>query len=273
MSQASDEEDEENYVYSDDEEEEEQYMEKEETASETASVPAPSKKRERSDSQSVRQRLGDSEYVLIDRSDVAQTMAKKAREVSELLNVSSSCAEALLRGAGWSNERLLESFWSDGEALQKKCGVLEWGGSAETPFCEDGLPGLDSDVPLPDVKTNSEGLVCRICFCDVEPGEALGAPCGHLFCADCYEAYLSNKLEDEGQACVSAQCPEDKCVTLIPPNLWNKALSGGRQDLRTSESTATFAASAAAEKKKAVSSSSSSSSSSSFSAAGLPAPS
>eukprot|EP00635_Sarcinochrysidales_sp_CCMP3193_P011834 CAMPEP_0118905578 /NCGR_PEP_ID=MMETSP1166-20130328/9514_1 /TAXON_ID=1104430 /ORGANISM="Chrysoreinhardia sp, Strain CCMP3193" /LENGTH=655 /DNA_ID=CAMNT_0006844849 /DNA_START=310 /DNA_END=2277 /DNA_ORIENTATION=+ len=227
MSESDEPEDEENYVYSDDEEQDES----EAAASEAPMSEVPPKRRDRSDSSSshanrTTQRLGDSEYVLIDRSDVAQTMAKKAKEVSELLNVSASCAEALLRGAGWSNERLLESFWSDGEALQKKCGVDLWRGNAETPLLPDGLPGLDSDVPLPAAAERSdEELLCRICFCDIEPGKALGAPCGHLFCADCYEAYLTNKVDDEGQTCVTAPCPEDKCQTLVPPNLWNRALA------------------------------------------------
>ena len=218
MSDVEDQEDEEeNYVYSDDDDDDEDDEEEE----------APKRPTARSESTDAHnrttQRLGDSEYVLIDRSDVAQTMAKKAKEVSELLNVSASMAEALLRGAGWSNERLLESFWSDGEALQKKCGVDLWQGDAETPLCENGLPGLDSEIPLPKPK---EPLVCRICFGDIEPGAAVGASCGHFFCADCYEAYLANKLEDEGQASVTAPCPEDKCGALVPPILWNRTLGG-----------------------------------------------
>eukprot|EP00633_Aureoumbra_lagunensis_P003349 CAMPEP_0197289346 /NCGR_PEP_ID=MMETSP0890-20130614/6579_1 /TAXON_ID=44058 ORGANISM="Aureoumbra lagunensis, Strain CCMP1510" /NCGR_SAMPLE_ID=MMETSP0890 /ASSEMBLY_ACC=CAM_ASM_000533 /LENGTH=255 /DNA_ID=CAMNT_0042760693 /DNA_START=113 /DNA_END=881 /DNA_ORIENTATION=- len=220
-------EEEENYVYSEDEDDEEEIDLSERSTKRKHVDSGGMNLRDRADSTASNSgrnhRLGDSEFVLIERSDVAKTMAAKAQEVSELLDVSISCAEALLRGAGWSSERLLEAYWSNG-SLATNVGVDTWSGGANTAKDSDVLCGLDSKIPLPKRPSGKNAIKeCQICFGDAS-NNALAAPCGHFFCAHCYTAYLSQKVQDEGQACVTTQCPEDKCTTLIPPNLWNHVL-------------------------------------------------
>jgi len=260
--------DDENYVYSEDEEWDEASDDEEDEHPPKQSRTEPSldaarkaeRGRERADSSAGlagRPRLGDSEYCLIERADVAKTMAAKAKEVSELLNVTTSAAEALLRGSGWSSERLMESFMADSDKLSRRCGVETWEGGADvateadraddedgaapetteeehqgaaaTAAATNAVAALDAMVPLaraPGTGTTrkSKEVTCRICCTEVPAREALGAPCGHLFCAECYEGYLTTKA-DEGPQCVDAPCPEDKCRTLVPPNLWSKVLT------------------------------------------------
>lgn len=163
-------------------------------------------------------RLQDGTYTLIERGEVEEAMLAKAKEVSELLEVATSTAEVLLRHTGWSSERLMEQFWGDPGKMTEECGVDKWSGGCEGFTATD----LESAVTLPNPP--SQGITCRICFCEVPPSEALGAPCSHMFCSECYEGYLSNKV-DEGSSCVHTTCPSDKCTTLVPPNLWARVLS------------------------------------------------
>lgn len=185
MRSGSDEEDE-KYAYSDEEEEDEGWR-------------SPRKKG-----------LLDGTYALIDRKEVEESMLKKTREVSELLDVPSCTAEVLLRHTGWSSERLMEKFWVDPEKLREACGVENWTNVEEAV----------------EVERASSPVTCRICFSEVS--EVLRAPCGHAFCAECYEGYLANKV-DEGSACVLTTCPSEKCSTLVPPQLWSTAV--GRDEL------------------------------------------
>lgn len=85
-----------------------------------------------------------------------------------------------------------------------------------------GLPTGYPGIALPRAES---AVVCRICFSDVDAADALAAPCGHFFCSECYNDYLVNKLGD-GPAVVYTCCPEHKCTTLVPPEIWVRALAG-----------------------------------------------
>lgn len=203
--------DDEYYEYSD-----EEWEDQNDAMSEDDECEEPSHKRANSSGGEPhgRQRLSDGTYALIDRAEVETAMIAKAKEVSELLEVTASCAEVLLRHKGWSGERLMEAFWDAPDKLKKECGVDTWSGGADA----ETVMNLDSDVSLPA----GAPVTCRICFMEVPASESLGAPCGHMFCKDCYNMYLDNAVEE--RQCVCATCPEDKCTTVVPPNLWTRAL-------------------------------------------------
>ena len=47
--------------------------------------------------------------------------------------------------------------------------------------------------------------------------------CGHVLCPDCYKGYLEEKLK-EGAPCVTATCPTEGCVIVVPLNVWEKVV-------------------------------------------------
>ena len=146
-------------------------------------------------------------------------LSVKAKEAAELLDVPVAYAEALLRYSGWNSERLMEAFWDDSERLTREAGVAAWataagGGAAAAGSSSSSSSGGD--------------VLCRICFVDVAPAECRAAPCGHTFCRECYEGYVTNKV-DEGPGCVGMSCPEAQCATVVPPELLEGCLDDERR--------------------------------------------
>ncbi|KAH8065522.1 hypothetical protein JL720_12755 [Aureococcus anophagefferens] len=101
-------------------------------------------------------------------------------------------AEVLLRHVGWSAERLMEAFWSDGERLTGAAGVDTW-----------AADGGDA-APPPRCRRRGHGHVPHLLRrrARVERPER---PCGHFFCEDCYGGYLANAAT--GASCVMATRP------------------------------------------------------------------
>ena len=232
------------YVYSEDEDD---YNDDEDAEMSDADAPAAPRARKSGSTGSkddgAPSRLGDGAYALMEPADVERMMVAKAREVSETLDarpgaprtpspsrferrpfpqVPPESAEVLLRHVGWSAERLMEAFWSDGERLTGAAGVDTW--------AADGGEAAAAAVALP----SAEGTVtCRICFDDVPASSGRSAPCGHFFCEDCYGGYLANAV-DEGASCVMATCPEQGCATRVPGALFADLVDAKRADRRRS---------------------------------------
>uniref|UniRef100_A0A7S2SUQ6 RBR-type E3 ubiquitin transferase n=1 Tax=Rhizochromulina marina TaxID=1034831 RepID=A0A7S2SUQ6_9STRA len=101
-------------------------------------------------------------------------------------------------------------------------------GPGRAPLLALGLPPGHTGIALPRAQAP---VTCRICFVDVGPDEALASPCGHFFCSLCYREYLATKLE-EGPAVVFTTCPEHKCTSLVPPELWAEAFAHQEQGVR-----------------------------------------
>ncbi|KAH8063148.1 hypothetical protein JL722_2310 [Aureococcus anophagefferens] len=201
------------YVYSEDEDD---YNDDEDAEMSDADAPAAPRARKSGSTGSkddgAPSRLGDGAYALMEPADVEHMMVAKARE----------SAEVLLRHVGWSAERLMEAFWSDGERLTGAAGVDTW--------AADGGDAAAAAVALP----SAEGTVtCRICFDDVPASSGRSAPCGHFFCEDCYGGYLANAV-DEGASCVMATCPERGCATRVPGALFAALVDAKRVDRRRS---------------------------------------
>ena len=58
------------------------------------------------------------------------------------------------------------------------------------------------------------GFTCEICFED-EPGLLTFAMvCGHRYCTECYNHYLSQKVEEEGEA-ARIECPTEGCHRIV----------------------------------------------------------
>lgn len=135
-------------------------------------------------------------------------------EAAGLLGISEDEAQILLQFNKWNKEKLLESFFADGELAAKAAGI--------DLYSQDIIENLHR---YPEERASSkEGTFrCKIRFCCEEEcpvNEAFALGCGHRFCRACYREYLRNLVLD-GPGCISAHCPEYKCnqVSLLNSEL------------------------------------------------------
>lgn len=66
--------------------------------------------------------------------------------------------------------------------------------------------------PAPSTTAPEPDNLCGVCFDTLADPDGGGVPsmrCGHSFCRDCWGAFLTSKIKDEGQC--SIKCMSDKC--------------------------------------------------------------
>ncbi|XP_065834133.1 ankyrin repeat and IBR domain-containing protein 1-like isoform X2 [Oscarella lobularis] len=153
--------------------------------------------------------------------EVREVKDKLLVETSDMLGVPLFTAEALLRNYEWSKEALLEAWMENATSACEKAGV-------KLPDTDDVFATVnDIDVEMKaessreteEEVTAAEGRdKCTICEDNVvvlAGGRGLiPIPCGHSFCSQCWETYLTVKIK-EGDA-HNIKCPAHKCNILVP---------------------------------------------------------
>ena len=146
-----------------------------------------------------------SDFVCLTEADIIAEQNKEISEVSEVLSVSSSAAITLLKYFKWDRDRLMTSYFDNPNGVLQKAGV--------------GAGSLSMDEPIVvNVKEEKKECVqeefeCSICVFTVNKDEIYEiAPCGHSFCLDCWDRYLTLHIA-EGQAYIN--CPHINCLSLV----------------------------------------------------------
>lgn len=130
--------------------------------------------------------------------DIQAQQDELINEVNMILDIRKEDAAILLRHFRWNKERLIEDYMDRPKKVLDDAGL----GSSES-----GPPKLEV---IPD-------FVCDIC-CEDETGlESFAMKCGHRYCVNCYNHYLSQKVKEEGEA-ARIQCPHDGCRRIMDSN-------------------------------------------------------
>lgn len=79
------------------------------------------------------------------------------------------------------------------------------------------------------VTPEPESFVCQICF-DESQTESLSLSCGHKFCKDCWSAFLTSKIREEGEASIGCMAPD--CTLIAPDSFIRDALAGDTVTLK-----------------------------------------
>ncbi|KAH7409944.1 hypothetical protein DE146DRAFT_604566, partial [Phaeosphaeria sp. MPI-PUGE-AT-0046c] len=117
-------------------------------------------------------------------------------EVSSILGQPTEAAAILLRHSRWNKERLIDQYMEKTEEVLENAGL-----------------GQDATTNPPRIQ-KVKGFVCDIC-CDDSPDlDTFAMKCEHRFCVDCYKQYLSNKIQDEGEA-ARIRCPGEGCTRIV----------------------------------------------------------
>nr|KAG5714730.1 hypothetical protein BaRGS_000218 [Batillaria attramentaria] len=163
------------------------------------------------------------EYCGLRAQDLQEAKDQLLVETADMLSVPLFTAEALLRNHEWSRETLLEAWMEDPIACCQKCGVTPPASLfSEKPQVQESLA---SPLPSPSHATSpSLEVECNICtLVFLLADEPVHMTCTHQFCRDCWERYLTMKIQ-EGDA-HHITCPAFDCCMLVPVEVIENVVS------------------------------------------------
>lgn len=139
---------------------------------------------------------------------LVQRQSEQISTVTEILNVSVSNANILLRKYKWSTERVLQDF-SDlgGEEILRRAGLT----SQESQQYNSNPMDEDSEY------------LCPLCYDDCTMADTTQlSGCGHRYCNTCWTTYISIKVRD-GQS-RNIKCMGEKCAMAVNESIVLKCL-------------------------------------------------
>ncbi|CAM0952392.1 unnamed protein product [Alopecurus aequalis] len=136
--------------------------------------------------------MREKRYVILTENDIHERQGEAIKRVSSIFSIPRDLACILLRQYKWNISKLSDEWFADEERVRNSI----------------GLPA--NGVVLPDCKK----LTCGICF-EVYSTKALSsASCGHFYCHECWEGYISASIND-GPGCLALRCPEPSCSAMV----------------------------------------------------------
>ena len=66
--------------------------------------------------------------------------------------------------------------------------------------------------------SDCESMKCEICVTDYIKSSTTGLACGHLFCPDCWQAHMTTKIMQDGEA-DRIPCPAFRCPILVDDDM------------------------------------------------------
>ncbi|XP_062005704.1 probable E3 ubiquitin-protein ligase ARI8 [Rosa rugosa] len=154
---------------------------------------------------------GEINYTFLKEEEIAKLQKDYITEVSTVLSISKSDACLLLLYFNWRDEELKDEWFADEEKVRENAGLLE------KPMVKHSASA-------------NQPITCRICFdeyyysSESTISSILSTSCGHPYCRDCWEGYISTSICDSGPACLMLRCPEPSCKAAVGPELIENVL-------------------------------------------------
>ena len=148
------------------------------------------------DDESRRNKKAKQSYVVLTESDIQQRQENDITEVSNVLSISKAAATVLLLNYNWRACDVQDEWFADEERIRKKVGLFE------------------KPVFLLPNKLGKVKLTCSICYENVRVSMMGWVSCGHPFCRECWEKYVSVAIED-GVGCLTLRCRELRCNAVV----------------------------------------------------------
>lgn len=161
-----------------------------------------------------RKKTYETEFTVHTIKDIIDGQNTEISQVAGLLGCNPEHAATLLRHFKWNKERFIDQYFADPDAILAQAGVI----------IDDAKRPRWTVIP---------GFACDICCADDEGLETLALSCGHRYCRDCYEHYLTQKIAEEGESrriqCMHAKCKlivDERTVEMVvKPNILEKYVS------------------------------------------------
>jgi ariadne-1 len=165
-------------------------------------------------------KTGVSSHIL-DFKSVHDIMQSFISEVSTLLEIDKNVSQFVLQLNDWNKEKVVESFLCNPSKMLLSVGLTSFDQKNVDKFFLASVNSPQKVARILDESINSTLFSCKICFDEFssieKDGFSLG--CGHLFCKDCFGSYLKGQVEG-GPQCVSAHCPEHKCLQAVTQDVY-----------------------------------------------------
>ncbi|XP_010522193.1 PREDICTED: probable E3 ubiquitin-protein ligase ARI7 isoform X2 [Tarenaya hassleriana] len=133
-------------------------------------------------------------YAILTEEDIRKRQKDDIETVSTILSISKIEASLLLRHCRWSVTEVNEEWLSDEERVRRAVGLL--------------------DRTIVPPSGAGEGLKCGICFESCPTEKLSSVSCGHLFCPECWEGYISTSING-GPGCLILRCPHPSCPAAV----------------------------------------------------------
>ncbi|XP_058475791.1 E3 ubiquitin-protein ligase arih1-like [Solea solea] len=144
----------------------------------------------------------DYEFEVLDPEEVHQHMLQCIREINEVIQNPPTTTRILLSHFNWDKERLLERYFN---------------GNLDKLFFECHVINPSKKVlrrsPV-TTRSLTQGADCDICCENFPSSYFTGLGCGHRFCIQCWEFYLSKKIIEDGTG-QTISCPAHSCPILV----------------------------------------------------------
>ncbi|XP_037045841.1 E3 ubiquitin-protein ligase arih1-like isoform X2 [Bradysia coprophila] len=135
-------------------------------------------------------------YKVITIDDVFCQMNDQIKNISDVMNIPATSARIVLDHFNWQSDRLTEKFVAavseqERDAFFRDAKILN---------------------PRFNDRRRHDNIVgdCLICF---DKGRTTGLLCGHKFCRNCWNQYLTMKIVEYGAQRIA--CPDSKCTIIV----------------------------------------------------------
>lgn len=142
----------------------------------------------------------DFQYEILSPSDVSQAMLNLVSEANTVLQIPISTTKTLLAVFKWDKEKLLDRFFDiDQDKIFADSNVVH---------------PLRLRYKVKHPQTSGALEKCEICYDDVNPKHMFEVDCGHRFCYNCWNEYLTTQIVESGLA-EAISCAAHNCSILL----------------------------------------------------------
>ncbi|XP_058795293.1 E3 ubiquitin-protein ligase ARIH1-like [Phymastichus coffea] len=139
-------------------------------------------------------------FEIVSTEQIVQYMIDFIDDVNKVIEKPATITRILLNHCKWDKQKLLEKYFEDSAKLFAEARVVDR--SELTANCA-------GDTQHPDAPSG-ETEDCGICCVPTAKSTMADSSCGHRFCLDCWNEYLTTKIMDDGIgqtiACAAHEC-------------------------------------------------------------------
>ncbi|XP_007906936.1 E3 ubiquitin-protein ligase arih1 isoform X3 [Callorhinchus milii] len=160
----------------------------------------------------------DYRYEVLSAEQIVQHMVECIREVNEVIENPATITRILLSHFNWDKEKLMERYFDGNlEKLFAECHVVN--------------PYKKSRTRQMNTRSSSQDMVCAICYLNYPNSYFTGLECGHKFCMQCWNEYLTTKIIEEGMG-QTISCPAHGCDILVDDNTVMRLITDSKVKLK-----------------------------------------